>query len=204
LALAGWEFTVRPADVDESLLPGERPEAYVLRLAKAKAQACAGSVKSDQVILAADTTVADGNIILGKPRDAEDARNMLLRLRGHTHQVLTGLALLRAADGNLITDLCVTSVPMRLYRDEEMDAYIASGDPLDKAGAYAIQHALFHPVIEFSGCYASVMGLALCHLTRSLQKLGYPPQNDIPRACQSGLAYTCPIFPAVLSGEMAG
>src|SRR5204863_5653183 len=108
------------------------------------------------------TTVVDGNDILGKPIDNAEAFAMLTRLRGHTHQVYTGVALLRKSDGLLLKELSVTDVPMRDYSDEEINAYIATGDPLDKAGAYAIQHPQFQPVEHMRGCYASVMGLPLC------------------------------------------
>ncbi len=204
LRLGGWKFDTRPAEVDESLRPGETPDMYVLRLARSKAQMCAETALQDEIILAADTTVADGESILGKPKDPAEAMAMLRSLRGHNHQVQTGIAVLRQSDGTLVTDLCITEVPMRAYRDEEIDAYVASGDPLDKAGAYAIQNAEFHPVERFGGCYASVMGLPLCHLSRSMRKLGIAPTTDIAAECQSALRYACPIFPAVLRGEMVG
>ncbi len=107
-------------------------------------------------------------------------------------------------DEQLITDLCVTDVPMRNYSDEEIEAYVLSGDPLDKAGAYAIQHREFHPVENMKGCYASVMGLPLCHLIRVLQRMGVYPGADIPAACQSLLQYQCPVSPAILRGELVG
>ncbi len=190
--------------MDESQRPGEMPAAYVLRLAESKARACAGLVQADQVILAADTAVVDGIALLGKPRDPAEAIRMLQALRGHSHQVLTGIAVLRPSDGTLVTDLCVTEVPMRAYGDEEIAAYVASGDALDKAGAYAIQSRSFHPVEYMGGCYASVMGLPLCHLTRSLLKLGIVPMTNIAAECQSALDYICPISSAVLAGEMVG
>jgi len=204
LALGGWEFSVLPAEVDESQQPGEAPGAYVLRLAESKARKCASTTHPDMTILAADTAVADGGEILGKPVDRAEAREMLRRLCGHKHQVYTGLAVIRMSDGNLQTDLCVTAVPMRAYREEEIEAYVATGDPLDKAGAYAIQHPGFHPVEGLRGCYASVMGLPLCHLTRTLRQVGISLKSDIPRRCQSILKYTCPISSAVLRGERVG
>jgi septum formation protein len=213
LKLGGWEFDTQAAEVDESLRPGEAPGTYVLRLAESKVHAClrqyrsyrcAGSNQADQAILAADTAVVDGEAILGKPKDPAEAVAMLQELRGHKHQVQTGIAVLRPGDGCLVTDLCVTEVPMRAYRDVEIEAYVASGDPLDKAGAYAIQNADFHPVESLGGCYASVMGLPLCHLTRSLRKLGIAPTTDIAAECQSALGYACPISSAVLHGEMVG
>jgi predicted house-cleaning NTP pyrophosphatase (Maf/HAM1 superfamily) len=93
---------------------------------------------------------------------------------------------------------------MRAYRDDEIETYVSTGDPLDKVGAYAIQNAGFHPVETMQGCYASVMGLPLCHLARSLQKLDIAPRTDIAAACQSALGYACPISSAVLCGEMVG
>ena len=204
LKLGGWTFDSRPADLDESQQPGEAPEAYVLRLAESKARACKNSAPAETIILAADTAVVDGKTILGKPKDAAEAARMLQSLSGHTHQVLTGIAVLRVADGSLVSDLCCTDVPMRAYRDEEIEAYVASGDPLDKAGAYAIQNPAFHPVERMSGCYASVMGLPLCHLTRSLRRFGVTPKTDIAAQCQQALGYACPISSAVLRGEMVG
>jgi septum formation protein len=204
LALGGWAFDTRPAVVDESQQPGEAPAAYVLRLAESKARACTSSACAGEILLAADTAVVDGQVILGKPKDPAEAVAMLQTLRGHVHQVLTGLAALRLSDGALVTDLCITNVPMRDYRDDEIEAYVASGDPLDKAGAYAIQHPGFHPVESLNGCYASVMGLPLCHLTRCLRKLGLAPITDIAAQCQSTLSYACPISSAVLRGEMLG
>jgi MAF protein len=204
LALGGWMFHTRPAEVDESQRAGEAPGTYVLRLAESKARACAESAQADISILAADTAVIDGKAILGKPKDIAEAEQMLRGLGGHSHQVYTGIAVLRLSDGTLVTDLCITDVPMRAYRDDEIDAYVATGDPLDKAGAYAIQNAGFHPVEAMSGCYASVMGLPLCHLTRSLHKLDIAPRTNISAACQSALMYACPISSAVLRGEMVG
>jgi len=212
LALTGWTFNAMSAEVDERLLPDEAPHDYVLRLARSKARAClswrlgqgAESVGEGGLILAADTAVADGKVILGKPKDKTEAVEMLAALRGHSHQVCTGIAILRREDRCMITDLCVTEVPMRAYGDEEIADYVATGDPLDKAGAYAIQHPQFQPVEKLSGCYASVMGLPLCHLVRSLRRFEVTPAADVPGNCQSALNYPCPIFRAVLSGERTG
>jgi MAF protein len=198
LALGGWPFRVQAAEIDERPLPDEAPDDYVLRLAESKARAVASQVEADDVVIAADTTVADGMTILGKPADPRQAIEMLTRLRGRTHRVYTGIAVLRASHGLLLTDLGITEVPMREYSDEEMGAYVASGDPLDKAGAYAIQHTGFHPVETLSGCFANVMGLPLCHLTRTLRKLGIPSQPGVAQACQNELGYTCPVFEQIL------
>jgi len=197
LALANWNFAVSVADVDESVHTNESPADYVLRLAETKARA----VKADpgQLVLAADTTVVDGTKILGKPDDDAEAIKMLIQLRGRTHQVYTGIALLRVNDGLLLTDLCVTDVPMRDYSNDEIQSYVATGDPLDKAGAYAIQHAEFSPVARMEGCYASVMGLPLCHVTRVMRKMGVEPNTEVPLNCQKLLEYACPVFESILS-----
>jgi len=91
---------------------------------------------------------------------------------------------------------------MRDYTDEEIHTYIQTGGPLDKAGAYAIQHAQFHPVVRLSGCFASVMGLPMCHVTRLMQKMNIYPNADVPAQCQAHMEYECPVYQAVLSGEM--
>lgn len=197
LALAGWPYRIQPAEVDETPLPGEPAEAYVLRLAESKARAAAGSAE-DGLVLAADTTVVDAGAILGKPNDADAARAMLRQLRGRSHQVLTALTVLQSRPDRLLTDVCVTDVPMRAYAEAEIEAYVASGDPLDKAGAYAIQHAGFHPVESLAGCYANVVGLPLCHLARTLRRLGLAPRADLPQACQAALGYQCPVYEQIL------
>ncbi len=202
LSLGGWVFNVLVADVDESQHPGEAPGNYVQRVAAMKARKSAEKVSNDNVIIAADTAVVDGGDILGKPLDEEDAVRMLKRLRGHTHQVYTGLALLRMSDNQFLTDLSVTDVPMRVYTDEEIEAYVQTGDPLDKAGAYAIQHPDFHPVQTLEGCFASVMGLPLCRLTHLLGQFDITPETSVGLRCQAELQYDCLISAAILRGEL--
>jgi MAF protein len=204
LALGGWKFESASPEVDESQRPGEEPGAYVLRLAENKARACASTNVPESIVIAADTTVVDGKTILGKPGNASEAAEMLGKLRDRTHQVYSGLCVIRTSDGNLGHDLCVTQVPMRNYDVQEIEAYVASGDPLDKAGAYAIQHPVFHPVERMSGCYASVMGLPLCHLARTLRPFDITPLTDISKECQAWLNYACPISARVLQGEQVG
>ena len=191
LALTGMPFIVSAADVDESQFTNETPADYVLRLAETKAYAI--QADPDQVVLAADTTVVDGSDILGKPANEAEAVAMLTRLRGHTHQVYTGIALLRRSDGLLLKDLCVTDVPMRDYSDEEIQDYVATGDPLDKAGAYAIQHPDFHPVSRMDGCFASVMGLPVCHVILQMRKMDLQPNTDFFASCETLLEYQCPV-----------
>lgn len=201
---AGWPHRITSVEVDETPRPAEDPAEYVLRLARIKALAAATRAEPGEIVLAADTTVADGGQILGKPRDAAEAESMLRQLRNRTHQVLTAITLLNPASGRLEADLCISNVPMRDYSDAEMNAYIASGDPLDKAGAYAIQNGAFRPVTAFSGCYACVVGLPLCHLQRTLSRFGFSPPGEVSSACQQHLGYTCPIFARVLQGELIG
>ena len=202
LAWTGWSFVVSPADIDETPIPGEDPAAYVSRLAVSKARAIP-AVRGGAFIIAADTIVADGRDLLGKPTGPEDAAAMLTRLRGRTHQVYTAIAVRDAAE-RLEADLCVTQVTMRAYTDAEIETYVASGDPLDKAGAYAIQNREFHPVENFSGCYASVAGLPICHLLRTLRKWEMDCETSIPAACLVYLDYACPISAAVSRGESVG
>lgn len=204
LGLTEWKFHVHPTEVDENLQQGETPSQYVMRLAEKKARMRAESAHAGETILAADTTVSIDGDILGKPLNEGEAAAMLRQLRGRKHQVCTGITVLEKDTGAFIPDICVTEVPMRDYTEEEIMAYVQSGDPLDKAGGYAIQHAGFHPVDSLAGCYASVMGLPLCHLTRSLAKLDIVTSVDIPRACQSALQYRCPIHTRVLGGEEIG
>lgn len=209
LALADWMFSIVVTDVDESQLPNEAPADYVLRLAETKARAADSQAHADQVVLGADTAVVDVAEILGKPKDMAEAARMLTQLRGHTHQVYTGVALLRLSDGLLLKELCVTDVPMRSYSDEEINAYVQTGDALDKAGAYAIQHPHFHPVAMpsdqgegMSGCYASVMGLPMCHVVRSMRKMDIPPRGNVPVNCQTLLQYKCPVWRPILRGAI--
>jgi len=204
LSFTGLGFDLASANVDESILPDESPAKYVLRLAEAKARASARDAVDVQVVIGSDTAVVDADEILGKPRDAREAESMLRQLRGRTHQVYTAIAIYSPEDGTLETELCISDVPMREYDDAEMDTYIQSGDPMDKAGGYAIQNAGFHPVENFSGCFASVMGLPICHTARALEKAGVAVSADMPQLCQSSLNYECTISPAVLRGEDLG
>lgn len=204
LGWTGLSFSTHTADIDESVKPGESPLEHVLRLAETKGRACAAFAPFNGLVLAADTVVVDNEEILGKPKDADDARRMLLQLRGRMHAVHTAIVLMIPSKGIMHSTTCSTPVHMRRYTDEEVDAYIQTGDPLDKAGAYAIQHPVFRPVVKFSGCYASVMGLPLCHVERTLRKMGFGDRREIPYQCQNALSYACPIFKLVLNGEEVG
>jgi septum formation protein len=204
LGLFQQPFQVVPADIDETEYPGEAPGEYVSRLAKTKAEAVGQRCPHAGLIIAADTTVADGNEILGKPVDPADASRMLQQLRGRNHQVYTAIALMVPDKGILAQELCLSQVPMRNYSDDEITEYVLTEDPMDKAGAYAIQHKGFHPVEDFKGCFASVMGFPACHLARSLKKIGLMPAIQIDSACQQYLDYDCPIAELVLTGVNIG
>jgi len=192
LGLTRLDFQVVASDVDETPLEGESPKDYVQRLAARKAQVVASLVDQDAFVIAADTTVADGDQILGKPLDQQDAQDMLRQLRGRTHRVFTAIAVVQS--GKLGTELCCTDVPMRQYSDDEIQAYIETGDPIDKAGSYAIQHAGFNPVERMDECYANVVGLPLCHLARIFQRTEINIDVEIAQACQEFLNYRCLIF----------
>ena len=204
LSWSGINFTVRPPDIDETPLPGELPVDYVQRLATEKARKMSGSAGFKELILAADTTVADGKEIIGKPANDEEARRMLEKLRGRVHFVHTAIVIFAPSNGRMERELCSTRVRMRQFTDEEITNYIKTGDPLDKAGAYGIQNQEFHPVDQLKGCFASVMGMPLCHVERTLRRMGYGERTNIPYLCQDQLAYNCPIFQRVLSGDDIG
>ena len=183
LSLEGWAFQVIPAGVDENPLQDETPLDYVLRLAREKALDVGRIAPPESTVIAADTAVVAGGQILGKPSDPNHAASMLRDLRGGSHQVITGLAVLEMTSMLLHVDHCITSVMMRAYSPAEIQAYLATGDPLDKAGAYAIQHRSFDPVERIEGCYANVVGLPLCVLTTLLGKCGVLPVRHITANC---------------------
>ena len=206
IGLLGLPVQAAAAEVDETPLPGEAPAAYVRRLAAAKAQALTDALAPGppprgrgalRWIVGADTAVVDGSDILGKPADAAEAAAMLRRLRGRSHTVMTGVAVLDVTTGRLETAVECTTVVMRAYSDAEIAAYVASGDPMDKAGAYAIQNRAFAPVARIEGCYANVVGLPLCTLACLLRALGASPAEDTPARCTAALGYNCEgTFPA--------
>lgn len=178
LASLGLTFDICRTDIDEDQHPDELPLAYVQRLSAEKAAAAAMQTTPPAVILAADTTVICDSIILGKPASADEARAMLRTLRGRAHTVCTALTLaVMAASGSALhthTRATCTEVHMRAYSDAEIDAYIATGDPFDKAGGYAIQHAGFAPVARIDGSYTNVVGLPLETLKEMLAGIGWP------------------------------
>jgi len=178
----------------------EDPAQFAQRLALKKAEVESRNVTNSDIILAADTIVVDGEQIIGKPSDVVHAKRILLKLRGKSHLVITALALIDQEQNLHLVDICETEVPMRMFSDKELEVYIASGDPMDKAGAYGIQNDEFHPVAieKMVGCYANVMGLPLCHLTRSMRQLGMQPVEDVPSRCKLATNFDCQVFEDVL------
>lgn len=177
-------------DVDESPHPGELPQDLVRRLARAKVQSgVLNAGHPDAIIVAADTVVALDDLILGKPSDPADAARMLRLLRGRAHVVHSGIAVAQGA--REIVQTQTTTVWMRDYAEPEIAAYVATGDPLDKAAAYAIQHSEFHPVARIEGCHANVMGLPLCRVYLGLREFDIQP-GDPARIFSSYLEADCP------------
>jgi septum formation protein len=169
LTLVGIEHEVRPADVDESALPGELPAPHAERLARAKAEALARQ-HADALVIAADTIVVIDGDILGKPRDAAHAEAMLQRLSGREHAVYTALAV--ASGGQLRSSVVQVTVEFRTLSREEIAAYVATGEPMDKAGAYGIQGYGATIVERIDGDYFAVMGLPLASVVRLARELG--------------------------------
>jgi nucleoside triphosphate pyrophosphatase len=198
LALAGYSFQIGSVNIDETPSPEEPAPDYVMRLAAQKAQAVvedlATELTADALVVAADTTVAVDGELLGKPQHPAEAEAMLRRLRGRTHQVYTGLVVIQGKVDNLQSELCATDVLMRDYSDAEIQEYVASGDPLDKAGGYAIQHNGFHPAAEIQGCFANVMGLPLCGLSRLLQRYNMLPKSNASVVCHGVPGQVCKVY----------
>jgi septum formation protein len=171
LESAGIEFEVCPGDVAEEPLPGETPVDHVLRLSRDKAYEVASRVEG-RYFIGADTIVLCEGEIMGKPKDAADAERMLRRLSGIPHEVITGFAVFDREREGLICKTVTTKVYFKQLRDEEITAYIATGCPMDKAGAYAIQGGAAHMVVRIDGSYTNVVGLPLCEVVEALRRLG--------------------------------
>ena len=167
LRAAGINFIVRVADIDETERPGEAPHEYVSRLARTKAEAVA---RDDELVLGADTTVVIHGEIIGKPRDAADAERMLCALSGEWHEVLTGVYLRRGAQSR--SEVAVTRVKFAPLSQQEISWYIASGEPFDKAGAYAIQGYASRFIERIEGSYSNVVGLPVETVYRLARELG--------------------------------
>jgi septum formation protein len=202
MELLGLPFEVCVADIDERNGRGETPGELVARLSGEKAAVVAAAIGLDAavvsdaavsgaVVIGADTIVTLDGHLLGKPAGPEEAMAMLRRLRGRAHHVYSGVTLVPPAGAAPQTIVDCSTVWMRPYTDDEIATYVATGDPLDKAGSYAIQHAGFNPVARMRGCYASVMGLPLCRLARMLARVGAAPAVDVAAACSAFTGVTC-------------
>jgi septum formation protein len=198
-------FLVHTVAVDETPRPGETSDVLVARLSAIKAAAVAqdlstpnlGQVKDTAeateggLVVAADTVVVLDDEILGKPRDAAHARQMLQRLRDRAHIVHSGVTVVEKATGRTAIHLSTTYVWMRDYSQTEIDDYVASGDPLDKAGAYAIQHPGFRPAARIEGCFTGVMGMPLGTLADGLAHFGVTVPVDIATVCRGRTGQPC-------------
>ena len=173
---AGFVFEVRPADVDETRLPHESAENYVRRVAQAKARAIsepARAAAERAIVIAADTTVVAEGQILAKPEDAADARRMLSLFNGKTHEVLTALCVINVPAAKEALHVEKTRVAFLKMSKEEIESYIQTGEPFDKAGAYGIQGIAGRFATRIEGCYFNVLGLPLSRLWTTLQSLGW-------------------------------
>lgn len=184
LSAAGIAFAVRPTGIEERRLPGEAPEVYVERLSREKARAA--PARPDEFVLAADTVVVAGGEVLEKPVSAGDAARMLSLLSGACHSVLTGVCLRRG--GRTWTAVENTTVCFAALSRREIDAYISSGEPMDKAGAYAIQGLASRFVTRIEGCYSNVVGLPMARVYALLKAAGYqfPGPSEVVSAVSPG------------------
>jgi MAF protein len=197
LSLLGLPFVIKADGVDEAQLAGEAPTELVLRVSQAKVSTVS-DVRADELAIAADTIVVLDGKVLGKPDDPEDAIRMLRHLRGRPHLVYSGVSVSHPASRRMLCELGESTVWMREYTDSEIDAYVDSGDPFDKAGAYAIQHPVFAPASRVEGCWLNVMGLPLCHLGRALAQFGVVVPTKIGVTCQAFNQRECHISPQIL------
>jgi septum formation protein len=178
---AGIAFEIRSTQVDETSFPGEAVQTMVARLAEMKARAAAAQLNpgmSDCIVVGADTTVELGGEILGKPRDSAQAREMLAKLSGRTHHVLTGIFLLRCPGHVARAAVENSAVTFAALNEEELKSYVASGEPLGKAGAYAIQGFAGRFIPKIEGCYFNVVGLPLARLYALLHELGWRSEEE--------------------------
>jgi septum formation protein len=174
---AGIAFNVMSSAVDETVIPGESANDLVTRLAKAKAELVAARAVGPAIVIAADTAVLLDGQILGKPKNSEDARNILTRLSGRTHSVMTGVALVRLPDAEQRDFVETTQVHFDTLPEDEITRYLDTDEAFDKAGAYGIQGRAGRYIPRIDGCYFNVVGLPLARLWRALEELGYSEKN---------------------------
>ncbi len=188
LGALGLAFDVDAADVDETPLPNEAPDALVCRLCRVKAEAVAER-HPGEAVLAADTLVVLDGVLLGKPADPLEAVSMLSALRDRVHIVYTAVCVMNG--DSAATRVSATDVKMRAYTDAEIEAYVETGDPLDKAGAYGIQDPKFAPVESWDGCYSAVMGLPMGLAAEMLAAAGVTAPEDVVPACEAMTGDRC-------------
>lgn len=204
LQLLARPFRIMVANADEDSVTHPDPATNVIQTAQLKANLITAQLANESIapgtlVLAADTTVALGPEMLNKPADETAARHMLAKLRNTQHEVHTGFVLREPATGREWQGVSTAVVTMRPYSDAEINAYIASGDPFDKAGGYAIQHPQFQPVAHLHGCYCNVMGLPVCELIVALRQfMGITlDQVDFTAVLQAHHHYPCPTLPSL-------
>jgi len=180
---AGIPFDVCVVSIDEVPRPGEKVEEMVARLAEEKARAAAPQIRDVAIIVAADTAVELTGKTLGKPRDAAEAREMLSFLSGRAHRVLTGLCVLRVPEGVVRSAVENTRVTFAPLTQKEIADYVASGEPFDKAGGYAIQGLAGRYITRIEGCYFNVVGLPLARLYALLKDLGWAEERSEALGC---------------------
>jgi septum formation protein len=202
LGIAGWHPFLNPVTIEEKPHLNEDPLSFAKRLALEKAERSAEP--DGMIVLGADTIVILDDRILGKPQDDRHAEVMLEALCGKVHQVITAIAIVDPGHERFLVDMCITDVPMREFDSNEIKSYIATGSPLDKAGAYGIQDVEFHPVNldKLNGCFANVMGLPLCHLERSMKRLGIMTPENISIKCMDHTKYNCRVYKRILQREI--
>lgn len=172
LSALDLKFTVVPSKLDESKFEDDDPAKMVMRLAEEKAKSVSELVE-DALVIAADTAVISENEILGKPKNKFEARSMLKRLQGKQHQVITALAVMNSQNGESYIEKNITDVTMAALSEEEIKSYVETGEPLDKAGSYAIQGLGSLFIEEIKGSYYSVMGLPVHQLAKLLDRFNY-------------------------------
>ena len=163
---------VRPDVCERRAWPDEQAEEYVKEMAELKALSTASNAVAAGLVIGADTAVVVDGRILGKPTDDDEAKSMLTVLRGRSHRVLTGVAVVWAGNGAEASGVTSSEVTMRGYSDAEIARYVASGEPFDKAGAYAVQDEKFSPAAKLDGCYLNVVGFPLCKVARLAREVG--------------------------------
>ena len=198
LQLCGYPFDIITVPVDENSVTDPDPIQNCVQTAQLKAKSLSDDLmvfpKPQSIIIAADTIVSVDGQMLGKPGGTAEALHMLMLLRGRSHQVHTGVSVIDLESKREVHGHHTAKVTMRSYSDQEIIDYIDTGDPLDKAGAYAIQHPQFQPVAQLEGCFLGVMGLSICHLLQLLSQMNVPMIANMTLLNAAHQCYHCPLF----------